>query len=312
MATPTSQPAVSVVIPAYNAQRTIRETLASVVAQTVDELEVIVVDDGSTDGTSAAVEALGDRRISVLHQANAGHAAARNTGIASARGRYLAFIDADDLWLANKLERQLQVLERDPQIRALQCAVVFVDDTLAPMFVGDSVEGPNQLFDVLCFRGLPGMMSTLIVERTLFDELGGFDPSLIILQDWELAIRLARRGALYSIRDPLALYRIHAGNQSKTIQLQVEPGERVLARVFEDPSLPPEIAARRRYVYARFYAMLCGGALQVHRFSEVGLWARKALASDPRVIDYLASLPVRRLRRRSSRREAAELLASAG
>lgn len=306
------QPAVSVVIPAYNAERTIRATLASVLHQTVGDLEVIVVDDGSTDGTASAAESLGDERLRVLHQANAGHAAARNTGIASAGGRYVAVVDADDIWLANKLERQLEVMRRSPHVRALHSSAVHVDDSLAPLFVGDCPDGANQLFDVLCFRGLPGFMCTLIVERALLDEVGRFDASLIILQDWELAIRLSRRGELYSMSEPLALYRVHAGNQSKMIQLHVEPGERVLARVFDDPSLPPDVAARRRYVYARFYAMLCGGAFQLGRFSDVGFWARKALASDPRVIGYLASLPLRRLRKRASRRRAAQVLQAAG
>ena len=100
------------------------------------------------------------------------------------------------------------------------------------------------------------MMVTLIIERALLERIGGFDPSLIILQDWELAIRLARLGELYSTSEPLVLYRLHASNQSKQIDLHIEPGERVLARLFADPTLPPEIAVRRSYVYAHFYAML--------------------------------------------------------
>src|SRR5262249_55319060 len=182
-------PLISVVIPAYNAARTILATLDSVLRQTISDLEVIVVDDGSTDATGQTAQSVGDRRVRVLRQKNAGHAAARNTAIADARGRYVAVVDADDLWLPRKLERQLAVFANHPEIRALPGSAVHVDDLLQPLFIGCCVDGKNELLDVLCFKGLPGFMCTLMVDRALLSEVGGFDPSLIILQDWELAIR---------------------------------------------------------------------------------------------------------------------------
>src|SRR5207248_3360945 len=131
-------------------------------------------------------------------QANAGHASARNAGVKMARGKYVAVVDADDVWLPHKLERQLAVLGGHHAVRALHGSAVFVDDSLRPLFVATSPDGRNDLLDVLCFRGLAAMMVTLIIERTLLEQIGGFDSSLIILQDWELAIRLARLGELYS------------------------------------------------------------------------------------------------------------------
>jgi glycosyltransferase involved in cell wall biosynthesis len=304
----TAPPTVSVVIPAYNAERTIGVTLASVLGQTVSDIEVIVVDDGSTDGTARAASSLGDPRVRVVHQPNAGHAAARNTGIADARGTYVALIDADDLWLPEKLERQLTMLRRQPGVRAVQCGVIHVDDSLRPLFIGRSPNGMNTLLDVLCLRGLPGLMSTLMAERSVLVEVGCFDPALIILQDWDLAIRLARRGELYSMSEPMVLYRMHASSQSKQIDLHIEPGERILANVFADPTLPSEVRARRSYVYARFYAMLSGGALQIGRLPYAAFWARRAIESDPRVIGHLVLLPVRRMEKRLSRRPAARLV----
>jgi glycosyltransferase involved in cell wall biosynthesis len=303
----TPQPLVSVIIPAYNAERTLEATLLSVLGQTIGEIEVIVVDDGSTDGTSERARSVGDPRLRVLRQPNAGHARARNTGIADAHGTYVAVVDADDLWLPKKLERQLAVFRGHPGVRALHGAALHVDDSLRPLFIGRCPNGKNNLFDVLCFRGLPGFMCTLIAERTLLEEVGCFDPDLIILQDWDLAIRLARRDALYSTAEPMVLYRVHSTNQSKQIDLHIEPGERILANLFADPTLPSNITARRDYVYARFYAMLCGGAFQLGRFSYAAFWARRAIASDPSVLGYLASLPLRRLEKRLSRRRAAIL-----
>lgn len=305
---PQSEPLISVVVPAYNAARTIETTLRSVLRQTVDDIELIVIDDGSTDATPEIARSIDDARVHLLHQRNAGHASARNAGIAAARGRYVAVIDADDMWLPHKLQRQLMLLDGGPRIRALHGSAVFVDDSLEPLFVAPSPDGKNDLLDVLCFRGLAAMMVTLIIERTLLEQVGAFDPSLIILQDWELAIRLARLGELYSTSEPLGLYRLHATNQSKQVDLHIEPGERVLTRFFADPTLPPEVVARRSYVYAHFYAMLSGGAFQLRRPAYAAYWARRALASDPRVFSYIASLPARRLRKRLSRPRAAEIV----
>jgi hypothetical protein len=111
--------------------------------------------------------------------------------------------------------------------------------------------------------------------------------------------------------EPLVLYRLHASNQSKQIDLHVEPGERVLGRFFADPAVPPEIAARRSYVYAHFYAMLAGGAFQIGRPAYAAYWARRALASDPRVLPYFGAFPARRLRKRLSRRRAERIIRSA-
>jgi len=305
-------PAVSVVIPAHNAERTTRATLISVLRQTFADLEVTVVDDGSTDDTIGVVQSLGDERLRIVRQDNAGHAGARNTGIGAAAGRYVAVVDADDLWFPKKLETPLAAFRSNPSVRALHAAAIHVNDSLQPLFIGACPEGKNSLLDVLCFRGLPGLMCTLIAERSLLNEVGRFDQSLIILQDWELAIRLARLGALYSIAEPLALYRVHSASQSKRLELHVEPGERVLAGFFARPDLAPGIVAHRRYVYAHFYAMLCGGAFQLRRPKDVAFWARKAVACDRRVLAYLVALPVRRARKRATRGRAARVIEEAG
>jgi glycosyltransferase involved in cell wall biosynthesis len=282
----------------------------SVLGQTLSDLEVIVVDDGSTDDTSEVVRSVGDPRITVMSQENAGHAAARNTGISVAQGTYVAVVDADDLWLPDKLERQLRFLKAHPRTRALHSSAIHVDDSLRPLFIGKCRDGPNRLLDVLCMRRLPGFMCTLIVERSLLGEIGGFDSSLVILQDWDLAIRLAWCDELYSTSDPVVLYRVHATNQSKQLDLHIEPGERILARVFADPSLPQGIRNRRGYVYSHFYAMLCGGALQLRRFQEAAYWARKAVEADARILPHLTAFPARRLQKRISRRSARRLISA--
>jgi glycosyltransferase involved in cell wall biosynthesis len=289
---------VSVVVPAYNAARTLPATVASVESQTVRPLEILVIDDGSTDNTVEVARAISAGDLRVISQENAGHAAARNTGIAAARGRYVAFLDGDDVWLPDKLARQLDEIQRNPQIRALQTGAARVDDQLRLLWVQPCYRSEDQLWDTLCFQNLPALMSTLLIERELLNEVGGFDPSLVILQDWDLAIRLARRGQLHSLSDVLSAYRYFDTSQSANVEIHVEPGLRVLDKLFADPELPSAVRARRRAAYARFYLMLCGGSIRVKSPRSAAYWGTKALRADPRVAAYMAAFPVRRLGRR--------------
>ena len=291
---------VSVVIPAYNASRTLAQTLRSICAQTYEQLDVIVVDDGSTDGTAAVAASFGDPRVRVITQANAGHAAARNTGIAAATSRYVAFLDADNLWLPDKLERQISWLRRRPTSRALQSGTYFVRDDLAVLYAEPCISSSDPLLDSLTFRNLPDVMSTLVAERGLLQEIGGFDESLRILQDWDLAIRLARHGQLNSLADPLSAYRLHSRNQSRDVALHIAPGLRILERIFSDPDLPPHIRCHRRLIYARFYTMLCGGELQYRHWAGAARWASKAVSTHPTTLGYMLSMPARSRRRRRS------------
>jgi glycosyltransferase involved in cell wall biosynthesis len=297
-------PLVSVVVPAYNAARTLPETVRSVLDQTVRDIEVIVVDDGSTDGTVEAAHAIDDRRVTVMSQPNAGVSAARNTGAQAARGRYVAFLDSDDLWLPHKLERQLEILEREPGVHAVQAGVIFVDDALEPLSVRRCVDWSDPLLDTLYFRNLPAFPSTVVFRREKLLERGGFDTSLVILEDWELAVHAAWHWGLQSVHEPLGLYRFHPGNRSRDVGIHVEPGERVLGRIFADPELPPHIRRKKRSVYARLYLMLAGGSLRARDWRGCARWGARAVIRDPAALLHVLALPVRRLSRRLSRRRA--------
>lgn len=294
-------PLVSVVIPAYNAARTLPVALGSVINQTIDNFEIIVVDDGSTDSTADVARSFADARIRVLQQINAGHAAARNTGVAAAKGVYVGFLDADNLWLPQKLEHQLAWLRENPELRAVQAGTYFVDDDLTILYEHRCVVSRDPLLDSLCFRNLPDVMSTLIAKRTLLQEIGGFDSTLPILQDWDLAIRLSRLGYFSSMPEALSAYRLHEGNQSRNVGIHVPAGLRVLDKVFSDPELPLYVRRHRREIYAHFYTMLCGGEARYGRLRQGIYWAIRAVLSDPRALSYVLATPVRRLRKRRSR-----------
>jgi glycosyltransferase involved in cell wall biosynthesis len=292
-----SSPRVSAIVPAYNAARTIAQTLESALTQTMSDLEVIVVDDGSADATGAVVENIADPRVQLMSQTNAGVATARNTGIAQARGEWVAFLDSDDIWLPNKLQRQLELMTAMPGCMASQGSAYFVDDDLRPLKLRRCVPVENPLLSFLRFQNLPNAASSWIVRRELLDQIGGFDPELVILEDWEFSLRLARYANPLCIDEPLTLYRVHPGNRSRDLDIHIAPGLMVLGRLFSDPSLPADVRAREREIYARFYTMLCGGAFRVHRWRACGYWGVRALRTDPRMIGYMSATPLRRVRR---------------
>ena len=297
-----SSPLVSVVIPAYNAERTITAAIGSVLEQTVDDLEVIVVDDGSTDRTVEVAAASGDRRVQVVRQANAGPSVARNTGLARAGGKYVALLDADDLWLPRKVERQLEVLERQPGVGAVQTGALFVDDDLRELSVRRCRSGGDALLETLLFENLPAFPSTVMFDRSKLAEIGGFDTSLVILEDWNLAIEAARRCNLQSIEEPLALYRVHPGNRSRDLGIHVASGYQVLSRLFTSDVLPEPVKRRRRLIYARFYTMLAGGAYRNREWGQWARWTSKAVLTHPASMRYMAELPLRRIARRPAAR----------
>lgn len=289
-------PTVSVVIVAYNKADTIGSAIESVLRQTYRDFEVLVVDDGSTDGTGDRVKAFG-HRVRHLPKENGGTGSARNLGIAEARGRYVAFLDGDDLWLPRKLEMQLAAFEREPRIIAVQCSAYCVDNDLKVIEARRCDPSRDSLLDFLLFRNLPAFASTVVVRKDVIAALGGFALDLVILSDWDMVCRLARHGILRSVPDFLVLYRYYHGNQSRDVGIHIECGVRSLGRLFSDTTLDPAIRAREARVWARFYAMLAGGYARNQEWREALRWAWKAMRTSPRVAPYLAGMPVRRIRR---------------
>lgn len=293
-------PQVSVVIPAYNASATILETIESVFAQTFQDFEVLVVNDGSTDDTRQKVQAVADAddRLRILSQQNGGVSAARNNGIATATGEWVAFLDADDIWLPEKLETQLRCMRAKPGCLASQGSAYFVDQSLTPLKLRHCVPVEQPLLTFLRFQNLPNAASSWVVKRELFEEIGGFDTGLVILEDWDLSLRLARHANPVCIDLPLTLYRVHPGNRSLDVDSHIAPGVTILNRLFADATLPPDVRAHEREIYARYYTMLCGGMLRVGRRRSAAYWGLRAVGTHPRVLGYMVATPLRRFRRR--------------
>jgi glycosyltransferase involved in cell wall biosynthesis len=196
-------PQVSVIVPAFNSDATIQRALDSIAAQTFTDYEIIVVDDASTDRTVEAVMHCGGDRVTLLrHPHNRGAAAARNTGVAAARGRRVAFLDSDDAWKPGKLARQMMVLDKEsPDIPACVSGYDLHKDgrTVAinlPIL-------PRHFRREILFGCTIGPGSTLVVERRIFDEIGGFDESFRRLEDWDWLLRFSERYEMAFVPEPL-------------------------------------------------------------------------------------------------------------
>lgn len=209
-----THPTFSVVIAAFNAERTIEETIDSVLAQSDADFELIVVDDGSEDLTLPFVlrKATADCRIKVATQANQGVSAARNLGVAKARGQYLAFLDADDVWHCDKLAKHRALHESDPALEASYARIVFCPDSRGKLEPGRTrsvvLEDYCALEDVLIENAVC-TMSNLVVERETFLEIGGFSREMRHVEDQDLLARLVGGGHLLrGIPETLVGYRM--------------------------------------------------------------------------------------------------------
>jgi glycosyltransferase involved in cell wall biosynthesis len=242
---------VSVVIPVFNGSATIRQAIESVLAQGYHNLELIVVDDGSTDGTREIIESYGDR-MQQLRQSNAGPAAARNTGVRSASGEYLAFLDADDCWLPGMLERTMVMLDSDPDCVMAYGNLSMVDSegaSLGTCLIGEEHAHAPSMEELLT-RMWPIMPSAALIRRSAFDGCGGFVEQFrgAGFEDAFLWLRLRERGHFRYVPQILAAWRFSWFPNP----LKVPPSRRdpeifaalVRQRYHVDPS--PLVAARIR------------------------------------------------------------------
>lgn len=205
----TPLPTVSVVVPAFNPGPYLRVALESVVAQTYPRWDAVVVDDGSVEDLSW-VDTF-HPRVRRVRQPNAGLSAARNTGIRESGGELVAFLDADDLWLPEKLQRQVDALAA-PALALVSTGFTVVDGEGAEVsggFVGysDSYE------ELLQGNGI--CASTVVVRRSALEECGDFDTTLAQCEDWDMWLRIARTHRVEKVTDVLARYRVHSGNMTR-------------------------------------------------------------------------------------------------
>jgi len=287
---------VSVIIPTYNHATFLAGALESVFAQTSHPREVVVVDDGSTDGTPDVLQAY-EGRIRVLTQSNRGVAAARNAGAALASGDLLAFLDADDAWLPVKLERQVACFGVEPGVGLVHCGVEEIDGRGHQLRTRLDGMGGWVSTEMLLFRRgvILGGGSAVVVRRVDFLDVGGFDEALSTSADWDLYYRIARRYPVGFVPEVLVRYRIHSGNMHRNLDVMRRDMLAAYAKVFSEQD--PELQRLRRSAYGALHAMLAGSFLRAGEYRRFARHAAASLALRPGQVGYFAGYPVRALRR---------------
>ena len=223
-------PIVSIVMPAYNAQDYIKQSIQSVINQTYDNWELLVINDGSSDKTVAVVESFKDSRIILFSQKNFGVSKARNYGIKKAKGKYIAFLDSDDLWKKEKLYIQASYMEKYKNI------VLTYSDYDSFIMKNDIIEN-KQLYPfniknnhdrLLIFNYIATL--TVMVKKDTLQSVNSFDILLFGPEDWDLWIRISKVGQIDFINQKLALYREHKDGISKNRKRQLEQEYKVLSK----------------------------------------------------------------------------------
>ncbi len=281
---------VSIIIPCYNAERFVVETTESVLRQTFTDWEIVFVDDGSTDRTVAIIKGYAERypqKIKYLQQKNSGSATARNTGIKNSTGELIAFLDADDVWAPDKLEKQIAFMRSSPDTDLTYTNAMVISETGKDLwaYVKTYEFGyrPEEMYVRLLLRNfIP--LSSIVVKRAILDEVGSFDASVWSSEDSDLLLRVSKKFRIQYFNETLVKYRVSATNKSQNLELRHRAGIRNRMVHYDKSLVKPfyfRFLLRRRQ--ARSYYDLGYVLFEKNRFLE----ARKELLSSLKLWPFL-------------------------
>lgn len=213
-------PKVSVNIPAFNDEKYIRETLDSVLAQTFNDYEIIIVDDGSTDKSAKIIKRYNDTRIKYYYQNNRGIGAARNKALELSSGEYIAFLDHDDLWMPQKLEKQIALFDKNPALGLVFCDTTFfnAECDMYSLYANKKPPRGRVFPEILDWYFLS--CETVVIKKSVIDHVGNFPDHMMMAEEYDLFLRIAYKYPIDYIDEPLSKYRIHEKNYSWGKELQ--------------------------------------------------------------------------------------------
>lgn len=253
---------ISVIIPSFNAGRYIRFAIDSVLKQTYKDYEIIVIDDGSTDNTPEMVRTyIATDQIKYFYQENAGLSAARNSGISRSTGEFIALLDADDEWNAEKLSYQVNMMNSSQYIGMVFTDFnTFNDETiLAKNKIGFKFEEHSQITFLELFRGLNFIHpSTVLIRKTVFSRCGYFDTELRAVEDYDMWLRISKEFRIIGIKKPLTNIRLHGGNMSKNIENMLRSELKALSKYKEEVEKPAFFRRKAKVFMINADRAVCG------------------------------------------------------
>lgn len=297
-------PLVSVIIPNYNYARYLAQAVDSALAQTYPSVEVVVIDDGSRDDSLEVLRGYGER-VRWFAQTNAGVAAARNRGIEESRGEYLAFLDSDDVWLPEKLEKQMRRFLSDAELGLVHCGFVEIDAAgkLGEQHL-DGMEGRVAPELLLLQRPvILGGGSAVVVTKSAAREVGGFDLRLPPAEDWEFYYRVARAYKVGFVPEVLMRYRDHGGGGHMNHKRMARSLLLAFEKSFDTDDA--ELLRIRRQCYGKMHSILAGSFFRSGQYLDSARHMAKSLWLTPGNLTRALGFPRRWLGRRRDGREVA-------
>lgn len=272
---------VTVVMPMYDVERFVLRALESALAQTLSDLEVVAVDDGSTDSTLSVVEKVSDPRLRILRQDHSGASAARNRAISGSESEYVAFLDADDYWREDKLEKQVALLDRRDDLDLVFSLCSIVDKESRQFAVPGKVPNGDLTYSQLLAENYIRNGSAVLVRRQALAEAGGFDPEFAACNDYEAWLRVAglRTRNVGCVRERLTFYRRREGQITGNWRLLRSSFHQLLRKM--EVMKPQETSRARPAAIRNMYRFFAVGAYESGDIADTFSLLARSFASGP-------------------------------
>ncbi|MBD0262644.1 MAG: glycosyltransferase [Tolypothrix sp. Co-bin9] len=268
-------PKISVIIPAYNCEKTIQKTIKSVLNQTFANFELIIINDASQDSTLNIISQIADSRIQIFSYSHAGGNVSRNRGIKHSVGEFVSFLDADDLWTPDKLMSQYKALQENLEAAVAYSWTDYIDENGELLLFGTHFTANGDVYENLLVTNFLENGSNPLIRRKALIELNGFDESLVAAQDWDMWLRLARKFNFVAVPSVQILYRVSANSLSSNLARQEKACLQVLDKAYS--TSPDSVQHLRNTSFAKLYKYLTCKALQEPLNRQKGVLAARFL-----------------------------------
>jgi glycosyltransferase involved in cell wall biosynthesis len=272
-------PKVSVVIPAYNAMVYLPQTIDSVLNQTFTDFEILVINNSSSDNIIEWISQIQDSRITLITHENQGATNSRNLGISIAKGEYIAFLDADDIWEKTKLEKQVSCLDKNPSVGLVYTWTQLIDSTGKLLKFSMRHQEEGYIWEKIVIQDVVGNGSCAMVRASCFEQVGLFDINVGIADDFDMWIRIAAVYEFAVVKECLVFYRQHSNNASKNRRKMIDTHARIIEKSFKD--IPLNLLYLRNRAYANLCRYQSWIAMKDGNYQEAKLLFKHATLHNP-------------------------------